>query len=171
MVQKQICVIQHFIGNGPYGISYYYYHQYTTITTIFSFWMWRPTLVRGVLFLMSAEYSAVMCGAWPRTLVTWQWLRLSMIYCCALRLWSQICVTCRKYWFPDSVALSCCAGARCLVRVMAAYVRDGYGAFRQPKFECSCFEMMAFRVCGVRQNFYVFSLYRNPDLDDRFLIV
>ena len=23
-------------------------------------------------------------------------------------------------------------------RVMAAYVRDGYGAFRQPKFECDC---------------------------------
>ena len=27
----------------------------------------------------------------------------------------------------------------------------------------SCF----FRVCGARQNLYVFSLYRNPDLDDR----
>ena len=50
---------------------------------------------------------------------------------------------------------------------MAAYVRDGYGAFRQPKFECGCCEMLVFRVCGARQNFYVFSLYRNPDLDDR----
>ena len=27
--------------------------------------------------------------------------------------------------------------------------------------------MLVFRVCGARQNFYVFSLYRNPDLDDR----
>ena len=27
--------------------------------------------------------------------------------------------------------------------------------------------MLFFRVCGVRQNLYVFSLYRNPDLDDR----
>ena len=27
--------------------------------------------------------------------------------------------------------------------------------------------MLVFMVCGVRQNFYVFSLYRNPDLDDR----
>ena len=27
--------------------------------------------------------------------------------------------------------------------------------------------MLIFRVCGIRQNFYVFSLYRNPDLDDR----
>ena len=50
---------------------------------------------------------------------------------------------------------------------MAAYVRNGYGAFHQPKFECGCCEMMVFRVCGVRQNLYVFSLYLNPDLDDR----
>ena len=27
--------------------------------------------------------------------------------------------------------------------------------------------MLFFRVCGARQNLYVFSLYRNPDLDDR----
>ena len=26
---------------------------------------------------------------------------------------------------------------------------------------------VGFRVCGVRQNLYVYSLYRNPDLDDR----
>ena len=50
---------------------------------------------------------------------------------------------------------------------MAAYVRDGYGAFHQPKFECGCCEILVFRVCGARQNLYVFNLYRNPDLDDR----
>ena len=50
---------------------------------------------------------------------------------------------------------------------MAAYVRDGYGTFRQPKFECDCCEMLVYKVCGVRQNLYVFSLYRNLDLDDR----
>ena len=38
-------------------------------------------------------------------------------------------------------------------RGMAAYVRDGYGAFCQPKFECGCCKMLVFRVCGVRQNF------------------
>ena len=27
--------------------------------------------------------------------------------------------------------------------------------------------MLFFRVCGVRQNLYVHSLYRNPDLDDQ----
>ena len=50
---------------------------------------------------------------------------------------------------------------------MAAYVRDGFGAFRQPKFECGCCEMLVFTVCGVRQNLCVYSLYRNPDVDER----
>ena len=50
---------------------------------------------------------------------------------------------------------------------MAAYIRDGYGAFRQPKFECGCCEMLVFRVFGVRQNLHVYSLCRNPDLDNR----
>ena len=50
---------------------------------------------------------------------------------------------------------------------MVAYVQDGYGAFRQLKFQCGCCEMLFFRVCGVRQNLYVYSLYRNPDLDDQ----
>ena len=59
---------------------------------------------RGIQFLLSAEYSAVMSGAWLGTLVTWLWLCL----CCALRLWSQICGTCQSYWFPDLVTLSCC---------------------------------------------------------------
>ena len=27
--------------------------------------------------------------------------------------------------------------------------------------------MLVFRVCGARQNFYVFSMYHKPDLDDQ----
>ena len=38
-------------------------------------------------------------------------------------------------------------------------------------FECGCCEMLAFRVYVVRHCFYVFSFYRNPDLDDRIFIV
>ena len=60
-----------------------------------------------------------------------------------------------------------CRGKMHLVRGMAAYVRDGYGAFPQPKFECGCCEMLVFRVCGVRQNLYEYSLFSNPDLYDR----
>ena len=47
-----------------------------------------------------------------------------------------------------------CRGKMPRARGMAAYVRDGYGTFRQPKFECGCCEMLVFRVCGVRQNLY-----------------
>ena len=60
-----------------------------------------------------------------------------------------------------------CRGKMPQVRGMAAYVRDGYGAFRQPKFECGGCEILVFMVCGVRQNLYVFSIYHNPDQDDR----
>ena len=49
-------------------------------------------------------------------------------------------------------------------RGMASNVRDGYGAFRRPKFECGCCEMLFFMVCGTKQNLYV---YRSPDIDDR----
>ena len=58
-----------------------------------------------------------------------------------------------------------CRGKMLRARRMAAYVRDGYGAFRQPKFEYGCWEIQVFMVCGVRQNLYVYCLYRNPDLD------
>ena len=97
---------------------------------------WRPvpavcrilcsyTLQEYSEYYYKQEYSAdcrILCRilpAWPGALVTWPWLRLSMIYCCALRLWSQICATCKRCytWSPclvASVALSCCVGAKCL---------------------------------------------------------
>ena len=60
-----------------------------------------------------------------------------------------------------------CRGKLPRARRMAAYVRDGYGAFRQPKFECGCCEILVVRVCGLRQNLFVYSLYRNLDQDAR----
>ena len=60
-----------------------------------------------------------------------------------------------------------CQGKMPRARGIAAHVRDGYGAFCQPKFKCDCCEMMVFRVCGVRQDLYVYGLFRNADLDDR----
>ena len=49
--------------------------------------------------------------------------------------------------FCRSVLL--CQGKMPRARGMAAYVRDGYGAFRQSKFKCGYCEMLVFRVCGV----------------------
>ena len=60
-----------------------------------------------------------------------------------------------------------CWGRMPRARGMAAYIRNGYGSFCQPKFECGCCEMPVFKVCAVRQNLYVFSLHRNPNLDYR----
>ena len=37
-----------------------------------------------------------------------------------------------------------CRGKMPRARGMAAYVRDGYGVFRQPKFVCGCWEMLFF---------------------------
>ena len=39
--------------------------------------------------------------------------------------------------------------------------------FPNPNLSVVVAKMLVFRVCGMRQNLYVYSLYRNPDLDDR----
>ena len=84
-----------------YGISLSYFFM---LVWGFGFWMWRLTLARRVMFLLSPEYSVVICGAWQGTLVTWPWFRFSMIFCRALRLWSQICVTCRRWQHTYEIA-------------------------------------------------------------------
>ena len=121
--------------------------------------MLRLIRAHGVLLRLAAEYSATMCGVCAGTLVTWPWLRLSMIYCFSLRPWSQIYVTCQSCWFLGSVALSCRAGASCLVPAgwRPMYEMDKEH-FDKKKFECGCCEMLVVRVCGLRRNFYVYSL-------------
>ena len=84
-----------------------------------------------------------------------------MTYCFAQRLWSQIFVTCRSYWFPF--------WSPCLVVPGQDASGPGDGGIRTrliwnmspTKFECGYCEMLFFRVCGVRQNFNVFSLNRS----------
>ncbi|MEL7522543.1 MAG: endonuclease/exonuclease/phosphatase family protein, partial [Cyanobacteria bacterium J06553_1] len=49
---------------------------------------------------------------------------------------------------------------------MAIYVREGFSASRKRSAECGCHEVQVMKVCGKRQNFYIFSIYRNPTLDD-----
>ena len=127
----------------------------------FGFRMWRLTLARSDLFPVSADYSVVMCGAWPGTLVTWPWHHLSMTYCCAQRLWSLICVTCGSTTellvprFGRPVLL--CQERLPQAQWTAAYKRDGYGGVPS-KIECGWSKMLVFRVCGVRQNLCVQSL-------------
>ena len=49
---------------------------------------------------------------------------------------------------------------------MAAYIRNDFSASRKANFECGCHEVQILKVCGKTNNFYVFSVYRNPDAND-----
>ena len=113
----------------------------------------------GVLFLVPAEYSAEMCGAFRGTWETWQWLRLSTIYRCALRPWSRTDVVYQSCWSLDLVVLSCCAEIGCLGLV---------GWLQMCEMDMGHFANPNLRLCVVlsRQYFYVFSLYRITDLND-----
>lgn len=51
-------------------------------------------------------------------------------------------------------------------RGMAVYVREGYSASRNRSAVCGCHEVQVMKVCGRLHNIYLFSIYRNPDLDD-----
>ena len=66
--------------------------------------------------------------------------------------------------FSRPVMLYC--GGRPRARGMAVYVRDGFGA-SSAKYACDCCDMQVVKVCGGRMNFYIFSVYRNPDVDDK----
>ena len=51
-------------------------------------------------------------------------------------------------------------------RGMALYNRNDFSATNQRTYECSCHEVKIVKVCGGRSNFYIFSIYRNPDAND-----
>ena len=51
-------------------------------------------------------------------------------------------------------------------RGLAVYVRSGFSASIRSDYKCSCHEVQLVRVCSRSNNFYIFSVYRNPDLDN-----
>ena len=51
-------------------------------------------------------------------------------------------------------------------RGMAVYIRSGFSASIISNFKCTCHEVLLVKVCSRSNNFYIFSLYRNPDLDN-----
>ena len=90
-----------------------------------------------------------------------------MICCCALRPWSRTIVIYQSFWFLDLVVLSCCAGMECRGSLGWLHICEMDMGHTQPKLECGCCEILVFGVSGATQNFYAFSLNRNPDPDDR----
>ena len=137
----------------------------------FGFWMCRQTLARGVLCLLSAEYSSNLRGL-ARNLsdLTVASSQYDILFCSEtfsdLHHVSELLVPS----FGHPVLL--CQGKMPQAHGMTAYVRDGYGALRQTNFGCGCCEMLGFRVCGVRQNLYVTTVFiATLTLMTRFLIV
>ena len=51
-------------------------------------------------------------------------------------------------------------------RGMALYIRNNYSASHKSCYECGCHEIQVKKVSGKYNNFYLCSIYRNPDLDD-----
>ena len=46
------------------------------------------------------------------------------------------------------------------------YVKNGFSATHKSCYECGCHEMQVVKVCGKHNNFYICSIYCNPDWDD-----
>ena len=96
--------------------------------------MWRQTLARGILYL-SAEYSSNVWGLAGNlsdlTVASSQYdiLLYSETLVSDMNHVSEVLVP----GFGCPVLL--CCGKMPQACGMAAYVRDSYGAFRQPKFE------------------------------------
>ena len=56
--------------------------------------------------------------------------------------------------------------ARPRVNGLAVYIKSGYSASVVGDMVCKCHEIQLVRLCSRSNNFYIFSVYRNPDLDD-----
>ena len=115
--------------------------------------------------------SVVMCWALPGTYsdLTGASSRYDLLLCSETLVSDIRHVSVLVPGFGRPVLL--CRGRMPRAQGMSTYVRDGYGTFRQPKFKCDCCEILGFRARGVKRNFYVFSLYRSPDLMTEFFTV
>ena len=51
-------------------------------------------------------------------------------------------------------------------RGLAAYVHNGFSAYRQRSYRCGCCDVIVAKTCKSSHNFYVFSVYQNPDLSN-----
>ena len=56
-----------------------------------------------------------------------------------------------------------CRGRTPRARGMAAYVRDGYGAFHQPKFECGCCEILFLGGLWFKTELINVQFHHNPN--------
>ena len=50
---------------------------------------------------------------------------------------------------------------------MAVCIRSGCSIFHKAIFECGCHEIQNIKVCGKHNNFHLFPVYWNHDVNDR----
>ena len=100
----------------------------------------KTNLGHGVMYLLSAEYSSNVRGmAGNLSDLTVALFQYDTLFCSEtlvsdMRHVSEVLVP----GFGCPVLL--CRGKMPWAHGMAAYIRDGYGAFHQPKFACVCCE-------------------------------
>ena len=108
----------------------------------FGFWMWKLTRPRrpvpDVCWILCSNELGLAGNRSDVTVTSYQYdiLSRSETLVSDVSHFSELLVP----RFGRPVLL--CRGMMIRPRGMAAYVWDGYGAFRQPKFECSCCEML-----------------------------
>ena len=129
--------------------------------------MWRLTLARGVLFAVPAV-CRILCSnvrglAGNLSDLTVASSRHAILLCSETLVSDAHVSELLVPGFGSPVLL--CRGRMPRVRGMAAYVQDGYGAFRQAKFECSCCEMLFFRICNLSICGVMFNVFLNHQVN------
>ena len=124
----------------------------------FSFWMWRLT------------WHSASCSCCLQKYVG-PGQKSSRPDCNFISVWDAVVLWDFSLWYEHVLELLVpgfgrpillCRGKMPRAQGMAAYVWDDCRASSQPKFVCGCCKMLVFRVCGVRPNLCVFSLYCKP---------
>ena len=93
-------------------LSGYYYYDYVVIGVL------RPSWFTKILFWIGLLLSKEV-----------KQLKIKIIYCCSLRLWSQTCHLLELLVPGFFCPVLLCWGKMARAWGMAAYIRDGYGVF------------------------------------------
>ena len=91
-----------------------------------------------------------------------------MILFFALRLWYLTVVILQKYYYLGGFNNPTLLPREFRPRIhgLTTYIRSEFSAIIKKENVCTCHEFQVIRVCSKSNNFFIFSLYCNPNLDD-----
>ena len=93
------------------------------------------------------------------------WPEMEM--CFFLRVLCLPDATFPSLWFRVLADWCSCSWVRLIGLDGWLYTCDRCSAYRQRGYECGCCEVVVVRICNSSHNFYIFLVYRNPDLSDK----